>query len=266
MRYSILVLAFFGHLLSPDPMRRPLSLLVLIAIGLASYLSLTAYLRSDALAIDPLPIPISTDARVLLVSALYPLAKSKHSSADYARWLHRFLGSIDTDVYFFTTPDLASVVRDVAAVRARSVVINTTYASPFDVPPLVGLRAAYARMHGHDRERARHSPELYAVWNAKPFFLSEGLANAGGRYRYAFWCDAGSFRSEHRYRVWPDPDRVEQLWKDMGEDRLFLPIESVPGRAHSTWKADMGPVDVDFSEGAFLNFSLRCPMSVHDGL
>ena len=249
-------------------MRRHLSLLVLIAIGLASYLSLTAYLRSDALVLDSPPIPISTDARVLLVSALYPLAKSKHSSADYARWLHRFLGSIDTDVYFFTTPDLASIVRDVAAVRARAVAINTTYASPFDVPPLVGLRAEYERMHGRDRERARHSPELYAVWNAKPFFLSEGLANlnAGGRYRYAFWCDAGSFRSEHRYRVWPDPDRIEQLWKDMGEDRLFLPIESVPARVHSTWKADMGPVDVDFSEGASLFIYLRCSWSVHDGL
>lgn len=32
-------------------------------------------------------------------------------------------------------------------------------------------------MHAWDRERARHAPDLYAVWNAKPWFLTEGLRN-----------------------------------------------------------------------------------------
>jgi len=236
--------------------RHHITLLLLIALGLGSYLVLRP--STDTLVIDSPPIQISNSTTsILLVSALYPLAKSKHTSADYARWLSLFLSQIQTDVYFFTTPEMASLVRDVAVVHSRSITINTTYSSPCDIPPLLGLRGHYERMHALDRERARHSPELYAVWNAKPFFLSEAVRNtADAGYHYAFWCDAGSFRREHRYAVWPDPDRVDGLWREAGEDMLFLPIESAPGPAYRGWKADMGPVDVDFSEGA--QFLHRC--------
>ena len=43
---------------------------------------------------------------------------------------------------------------------------------------------------------------------------------------------------------------------------LFLPIESAPGPAYRGWKADMGPVDVDFSEGARAIFSSLFSLSL----
>jgi hypothetical protein len=256
-------------------MRTRLVALALIVLGLFSYLSLSIYLSvsSDTRSVSILDSDSSyrnsSSSSVLLVSALYPLEKSKHSSVEYARWLSHFLGSLSTDVYFFTTLDVEPLVRDVLSLNSFSILvtINTTYASPFDVPPLSGLRESYERMQVLDRERHRHSPELYAVWNAKPFFLSEGLRNArlasssgAADYDFAFWCDAGSFRSEHVYRMWPDPERVEEVWGKAtamvsgGNDSelFFVPMAGVPEVGVRTWKAEMGPVDWDFSQGTVL--------------
>jgi hypothetical protein len=64
---------------------------------------------------EPPSIPANstttTSSSILLVSAFYPLAKSKHTKAEYRAWLAQFLGNVDADVYFFTTPDLAPLVR-----------------------------------------------------------------------------------------------------------------------------------------------------------
>src|SRR5882762_2426512 len=43
--------------------------------------------------------------RILLVSAFFPLSKSKHSDSAYNTLMRRFLGPFTTDVYFFTPPE-----------------------------------------------------------------------------------------------------------------------------------------------------------------
>lgn len=114
-------------------------------------------------------------------------------------------------------------------------------------------------MHDWDREKKRHSPELYSVWNSKPYFLDEAVKNArmrGKVYDYAFWNDAGSFRSESHCTAWPDARRVDEVWDEgsgrsgqMKEDLLFFPITGVPHRSMRSWDENMGPVDSEFSEG-----------------
>jgi hypothetical protein len=85
-------------------------------------------------------------------------------------------------------------------------------------------------------------------------------------YDYAFWNDAGSFRSTHEYKGWPDPARVQELWKEgsalsgeNSEDLLFFPIAGMPHPSMRYWVQDHGPVDAEVSEGArfcelFLSF------------
>lgn len=204
----------------------------------------------------------TTHPRILLVSALFPLSKSKHSLGEYSKWLNNFLGSVTTDVYFFTPPELEPLVR-----KARGnlpITIDTTFSSPFDIPPLANHRERYREMHAQDRERRIHSPELYAVWNGKPFYLDEAVKRsvAGGKtYDYAFWNDAGSFRVGHAYRNWPDPRRIEELWEEGSkligvkkEEVLFFPICGVPNPSMRFWQEGMGPVDNEVSEGAFHRF------------
>ena len=60
-------------------------------------------------------------------------------------------------------------------------------------------------------EMFRHSPELYAVWNAKLFFLDSGLQRQGKVYDYAFWTDAGSLRENYAFKDWPEAHRGEHL-------------------------------------------------------
>ena len=198
--------------------------------------------------------------RILLVSAMFPLSKSKHSTKDYADWLGRFLGPMTTDIYMYTTPDLAETLAQIRG--SLPITIDTSYSSPFEVPPLMGLEETYTKMNDVDKEKWHHSPGLYAVWNAKPFLLQTAVRNLADKktyYDYAFWNDGGSFRRNHVYENWPDPGRIEQVWEEAttltGKDKddlLFFPIFQLPEEKLSDWKEEMGPIanPVQFSEGS----------------
>ncbi|CAK5284258.1 unnamed protein product [Mycena citricolor] len=199
---------------------------------------------------------------ILLVSAFFPLSKSKHTMREYEAWLTQFLSRVSTDVYFYAAPEMEPFIRKCRG--NLSIVIDTTYASPFDIPPLAGLRDRYREMHALDREAFRHSPELYAVWNAKPFFLDTALRHSGKQYSHAFWNDAGSFRSNHRFSSWPDPRRVEEIWaesasltREAAEDVLFFPLTGAPHPDMRSWTEDQGPVDNEVSEGSFFGGSAQ---------
>lgn len=199
--------------------------------------------------------------RILLVSAMFPLSKSKHSTKDYTIWLKRFLGPLTTDIYMYTTPDFAETLAEIRG--SLPITIDTSYSSPFQVPPLIGLEETYTKMNDMDKEKFHHSPGLYAVWNAKPYLLRAAmrkLADKNIYYDYAFWNDGGSFRRNHIYEDWPDPGRIEQVWDEAstltGKDKndlLFFPIFQLPEEKLSEWTEEMGPIanPVQFSEGSF---------------
>ncbi|TFK26312.1 hypothetical protein FA15DRAFT_616074 [Coprinopsis marcescibilis] len=217
------------------------------------------------------------EPRILLVTALYPLAKSKHSDEEYANWLRMFLSRIRSDIYFYSPEGSMQkqVEKAASALPAsdddlkakinpnsnRNFILNTTYPNVFAVPPLKGLRERYEKMHSIDREKGIHGAELYAVWNAKAFWLDEALKHSkqsfGREYDYAFWIDAGSFRHEHTYSVWPDTGRVKEIFKGVEkQERMFIPISNAPSPvAGRKWKEEFGPFDEDVSEGSFLGGS-----------
>ena len=260
------------------PRSRPLYLVLLMSLAALSYLSFDTFIRPVIVGLpSPASLPTVKDSvgtitlpnskhlapppSILLVSAFFPLSHSKHSMSDYQRWLSNFLQPITTPIYFFTTPDMEPFIRKLRG--NLPITINTSYVSPFDIPPLSGMVEKYEEMWHWDRERRRHSPELYAVWAGKPFFLDEGLRNAVAllppshpRYKYAFWTDAGSFRDPHKYTAWPDPTRVEEVWEEGSresgtkqDDLLFSPMWSAPHTSMQFWGPGMGPIDNEFSEG-----------------
>ncbi|KAG6809510.1 hypothetical protein H0H92_015982 [Tricholoma furcatifolium] len=203
---------------------------------------------------------VNQNIRILLVSALFQFEHSKHSHEEYSSWLGHFIGTdgVQSDIYFFTAPELEPFV---SSLRSTGLTVNTTYQTPFAIPPIVPYQDKYREMHAWDRENSYHNPELYAVWNAKPWLLQQGLTNLGGaaNYDYAFWIDAGSFRGDHPFRAWPDPARVMEAFLSaqgggdagVSGDRFLFPVYSVPGRAEYSWRVEDGPVDADFSEGSF---------------
>jgi hypothetical protein len=238
---------------------RSFVLVLLISFAVLSYFSFDAYIRTP---VTQLPIPSHSHSHpstppppILLVSAFFPLPNSKHSLSDYKSWLSRFLAPITTPIYFFTTPEFAPLIQSLRG-PGLPIAINTTFSSPFDIPPLKDTRERYEEMWGWDREKHRHNPELYAIWSAKPYFLDEGLRNAAGGYEYAFWTDAGSFRDSHEYAAWPDPGRVKEVWEEGSRasgteegDLIFFPMWAPPHSSMQFWTEGMGPIDNEFSEG-----------------
>ncbi|KAH0588341.1 hypothetical protein H2248_004201 [Termitomyces sp. 'cryptogamus'] len=216
------------------------------------------------------PIAVNQHLRILLVSAFFPLTHAKHTHEEYVSWLRNFFGpdGIQSDVYFYTTVEMAELVSlysatssSVPPARAQNhnrLTINTTFTSPFTIPPIAPYISEYNAMHVWDRERAIHNPELYAVWNAKPWLLEHALltlSHSQQEYDYAFWVDAGSFRASHPFRKWPDPRRVQEVLStsqsENDMDKILIPLYDVPGLKEYKWRFEMGPVDMDLSEGTF---------------
>lgn len=252
------------------PSRRN-GLLVLFALILLNLYIFHEYLLPRRVSLEEgfLPgldmVPNRNSSRILLVSSLFHISKSKHSKEAYHRWLQRFLGPITTEVYFYTSTDLVPIVQSTRG-EGLPITIDTAYNTTFDVPPLRGHEGWYNEMHSMDRENSLHSPELYSIWNAKPFLVDNAIrvmARKGKTYDYVFWNDAGSFREVNTYKNWPDPSRIDEIWEEgsrlsgtKAEDLLFFPMQHPPYKARD-WNEDMGPIDTDFSEGEHAFF---CPL------
>ena len=199
---------------------------------------------------------LSNKPRVLLVTAFFQLAGSKPIDDT---WLQNFLGQITNDIYIFTTPTLESHILQVS--NNSKITVDTSYSAPFDIPPLKGKEDAYKQMQKKDRQKSKsHTPELFALRNSKPFFLHTALqkaqVNTSVTYDYVFWSDVASFREEHRYREWPSPSRLREVWEEgsritgtNSDELMFVPMWGLPHSTIVFWTEAMGPIDNDFSQG-----------------
>ena len=199
--------------------------------------------------------------RVLLVTAFFQLPESKPIKDE---WLQHFLGQITNDIYIFTTPNLESQILQLRRSVSNNlkITVDTSYPTPFDIPPLKGKEDAYTMMKKKDRQKSKsHTPELFALRNSKPFFLHTALQKTQGNatsvsYDYVFWNDVANFHEEHQYREWPSPSRVREVWEEgtritgtSTDELMFIPMWGLPHPTFVFWNENMGPIDNDFSQG-----------------
>ena len=247
------------------PRPRVLVLIAFMMLFGVSYFALdlpTSVTETFSTSINTRPFVASGQPQVLLVSAFYPLAKSKHTHGDYAEWMSLYLSKVKTHIYFFAPPEIEGTVRKLRGNLPMT--LNTTFASPFDIPPLRGMEDRYADMNKVDPENAYHSPELYAVWSSKTYFLREALLNmqsVGMVVEYAFWNDAGSFREKQDFGDWPALERVDEIFtqganiSSTDKDELFfMPMWDVPKEPLRNWTPLEGPKEYEsaISEGRCL--------------
>jgi hypothetical protein len=160
-----------------------------------------------------------------------------------------YLSKVTTHIYFFAPPEIEGMVRKLRGNLPMT--LNTTFATPFDIPPLQGMEGRYAEMNKIDPENAYHSSELYAVWSAKNYFLREALLNmqsAGMNVEYVFWNDAGTFREKQDFTNWPALERVDEIFTEgatrsrMHKDELFfMPMWDIPHDDLKGWTPLEGP-------------------------
>jgi len=168
-----------------------------------------------------------TSTGILLVSAYYPLPNANHTITQYKSWLDN-LKQLHTDMYIYTTKEWKPILKTILAKPGITLHVNSSFETPFEIPYLKDYKHEYrTSQFALDSEAFRHTPELYAVWNAKPFFLAEA-SRMNPNHTYYFWNDIGSFRSKHAYVQWPSRSRLDSLWSGFGktsEGKMFIPSE-----------------------------------------
>jgi len=227
-----------------------------------------AYSESKSLISSPLDFSSSS---ILLVSAFFPLPTSKHTDSEYASWLTLFLGQVTTPMVVYTTSSFAPTIK---AVRGSlPIIIDTRFQTPFEIPPLRGLEDIYQMQHTTlDPESRRHSPSLYATWNAKAWFLEDAATRHSGNHsRWFFWSDAGALREKHVFADWPDPYRTEELFSRASRSMntsppplIFIPIFDAPESSTKTdgWTMANGPLNLYMmSEGGLYQILPKVPLT-----
>lgn len=241
------------------PLLLPLMMLALLPPHAAPYAAGTSgelpeqygweALRSVmSVAVPPHGLGPDFSSEVTVVTAYFQLTKSKFTHTRYQGWLRTMLAHVSNPMVVFTTPSDEPELR---AMRGALPTVYITYASLWDVPPAAHLRSLFVEQHKIDRERAHHSPELYAIWDAKPWFTAAVAAANPFRSRFFMWADAGSFRSRP-FETWPDPGRVAAALAACGAADCVL-LGAVTNRwpAVAVDPAARAPLVGDMIEGGF---------------
>ena len=71
-----------------------------------------------------------------------------------------------------------------------------------------------------DPERKHHSPDLYAVWNLKHYFLERVSSLNTYKSKFYIYTDSGAWR-ENSFTNWPDQSFVQQVAEKIGDRILY---------------------------------------------
>ena len=134
-------------------------------------------------------------APATIVTAYYPLQKSKYTTKQYEGWLKLFLQGCEGHMVIFTdeaTAPFLTGLRSAYKDRTRVVVLardrwtsSTQFSERF-----------WQNQHVRDPEKTTHSVELYKVWYEKKEFVKRAIQMNPWNHTDFVWCDAGICRSE----------------------------------------------------------------------
>ena len=141
-------------------------------------------------------IPSVCNSQSTIVTGIYYVYKSKHSSTEYAKWYRRFFSLTDNKVVFTDQRTLEQLP-----------LLNSKYSwrkhASCTVFVIADLRESdlwkkydWERQLQLDPERDLHSTELYVIWNTKMLSLSDVAMVNPFNSKYFFWADAGQFRDD----------------------------------------------------------------------
>ncbi len=152
---------------------------------------------------------------VTLVTAFYPI-KSKASVQQYMDWAKEFLRLCCGSIILFTTAEMAPVL-----VSFRHPDLPPVHVIELPFEELDAWKLFRNKWKAHytiDPENFRHSPELYAVWAQKPFFVVRAAQLNPFGTKWFVWNDIGSFRERM-------PDNIQRTYpctKHFVENKLLM--------------------------------------------
>jgi hypothetical protein len=172
-----------------------------------------------------------------VVTAFYPLAKSKHGVAKYLPWLQLFC-RIPCQLVVYTDASMEAQVREWRGplMDRTTIVIRPFYSYRMTSPAMMDI---WRQHHRIDPEQRIHSPELYAVWAMKQECVRDAIErNDYPTTRWFIWCDMGIHRdpSKHAfYKTFPSNTVCSQV---CSPGRIvFLEVKAIPESHLMAWKS-----------------------------
>jgi hypothetical protein len=162
-----------------------------------------------------------------IVTAYYEI-KSKFDIDTYMIWGKRFL-SLSSPIVLFTEEHLVDNIKKMRGDKPIHIVTI-----PFkDLDTWKLYKDNWMKNHEIDPEKHYHSPQLYAIWAQKAFFVEKAIEMDAFKTEYFFWCDFGAFRedkSEKVMNLFPltnyfigDKLLLQSIRKSESSDRIVQP-------------------------------------------
>jgi hypothetical protein len=220
-----------------------------------------------------------TQNSTTIVTAFFSFVKSKHNRSEYKQWLENLLSYTENPMMIFTSKELAPLVKGLRDARSLIVcepdqncfptVIITDFDTPWDIPPIKHIKDVLMSQVDIDPEKEIHSPDSYAIWNAKAWMLEYVALKNPFNTRYFLWVDGGAFRSaQYRFGPWPNHKKIVEIFEKNESQKLLLGLINqlpqemcVKSRIGSMrYNATLGPMPRDLIEGTMFGGSSE---SVH---
>jgi len=160
-----------------------------------------------------------------VVTAYFTFSKSKHNHAEYMRWFGNFFPYLSTPLFIFTERNMLDYFSSIRS-QFRNLTTIILFESIWQIPVAKEFEAVFRSQWTIDPERRIHSPELYAIWNCKSWFLKTAAERNDFSSDFFFWVDAGSFRDRKVSRDWPDTQRVQAVFVNTSNRFLVSAINS----------------------------------------
>ncbi len=168
---------------------------------------------------------------VTVVTAFYPLQKSKHSIDKYNEWIKNFC-KFNCNLVVFTTSEYASLIENLRFPIDTRIIVKSFDSYAVTAPDMMRM---WEKTYKIDPEAHIHSPELYAVWAMKQECVLLAIQDNPFDSTHFVWCDIGIQRYSvlnNMYNTFPSC--VKQI---CDEGRLtFLEIVRIPDNYYLNWK------------------------------
>lgn len=165
-----------------------------------------------------------------VVSAFYPI-RSKFPPTQYLEWAKKFL-KLESPIVLFTEPGLGQTFQTLRTNNHPLYIVEKPFAS---LHAWVLYHDIWQKHSTMDHE-IYHTPELYALWAEKAWFVEEAIQRNPFGTSHFFWCDIGAFRTPMTIVMQKTFPRKEGF----PEDRILLC--SVQPLEPSDWKREDGIV------------------------
>lgn len=191
-------------------------------------------------------------SKMVVVTAYYPLPKSKHSQPEYKKWIKNFFESVHTETFIFTSPGILDTMMDIlnsssnenknstliisknsdiqqiksSYVSAKPFFTFMTFAEqPYDLPCMQDLRSSIEKQHELDPEKFIHSQGLYYIWTSKPWMVQYVSELDLFSEAFYFWVDIGTQRNSVMVsESWPRYQLINRLLVSV--EKIILTIIS----------------------------------------